>query len=291
MVECVKCKVLISNRNKSGLCRNCCENKDNAVHYNTVDEYNDRSIDDLNNGLITDSSALTEAKKNTSLNNLSVAGIMNLISIVNIPIVEKLNDIRDNLRPRVEQIESKVEHLEKEWLTQRKIINNHQKFLESLANKDRQCNLIITGVMEHENTSNDISPEERETPDSYENRKVTEIMNILLPEDLGDLVIERIGNPETARKPRPIRVKLKLSIIRNKICSNSKLLKDKHGFDKIYVKKETHPSIRKENARIYKLVKTEEERPENQGCNIFYGWKTRVVKKDDVIIDRFNPLF
>ena len=95
--------------------------------------------------------------------------------------------------------------------------------------------------MEHGNTSNDISSEERETPDSYENRKVPEILNIFLPEDRG---IERIGNPETARKPRPIRVKLKSPIIRNKICSNSKLLKDKHGFDKIYVKKETHPSIR-----------------------------------------------
>ena len=111
MVECVKCKVTISNRNKFGLCRNCYENKDNAVHYNAEDKYNDRSIDDLNNGLITDSS---EAMKNTSLNNLSVVGIMNLISIVNIPIVEKLNGIRDNLRPRVEQIMSKVEHLEKD---------------------------------------------------------------------------------------------------------------------------------------------------------------------------------
>ena len=76
MVECVKCKVPISNRNKSGLCRNCYENKDNAVHYNTEDEYNDRSIDDLNNGLITDSSELTEAMKNTSLNNVIIYALM-----------------------------------------------------------------------------------------------------------------------------------------------------------------------------------------------------------------------
>ena len=156
--------------------------------------------------------------------------------------------------------------------TQREIIYNHQKFLETLANKDRQCNIIVTGLAESENAESLLSDDRSE---------IVKIANTLLPgnEDANDMEIERLGKIETARNPRPIRVKFKSSVTRNKICANAKLLKNTEGYRKVYVKKGTHPAIRKENARIYKLVKDEKDRPENQGCNIFYDWKERVVKK------------
>ena len=57
------------------------------------------------------------------------------------------------------------------------------------------------------------------------------------------------------------------------------------------VKKDTHPAIRAECTRIYKLIKGEEDNPANVGSNILFDWKKRGVTKDGVIIDKFNPLF
>ena len=128
--------------------------------------------------------------------------------------------------------------------------------METLANKDRQCNIIVTGLAESENAESLLSDDRSE---------IVKIVNTLLPgnEDANDMEIERLGKIETARNPRPIRVKFKSSVTRNKICASAKLLKNKEGYRKVYVKKDTHHAIRKENARICKLVKDEKDRPEN----------------------------
>ena len=105
------------------------------------------------------------------------------------------------------------------------------------------------------------------------------------------MIIERFGDPEKARIPRPIRVKLENAKSRNEIGANAEVHKHKEGFGKVYVKKDVHPAIRVENVRIHKLIKHEKSRPENQGCNIVYDWKARVVKRGEVIIDWFNPNF
>ena len=47
----------------------------------------------------------------------------------------------------------KMERLGSETSTQREILLNHQIFLEKPSNKDRQCNLIITGVEEAEGSA------------------------------------------------------------------------------------------------------------------------------------------
>lgn len=58
---------------------------------------------------------------------------------------------------------------------------------------------------------------------------------------------------------------------RDAVLDKTKALKTSgKEYEKIYVKKDTHPSIRVEWRRLFDAQKTEKERPENIGCNILY---------------------
>ena len=184
---------------------------------------------------------------------------------------------------QVAEVTDKIEKIEQEIGPQRDAIRHHQKYLESIANKDRGKNLIITGVAELE--SEDII--------TIVNNVITHITpkcgNVAV--DAVEIEAVRLGNPETSRKPRPILVKLTNKVLRNEICKHSKTLININGFEKIYVKRDTHPALRKEHSRLHKLVKDERKKPENQGTNIVYDMKNGVVKRDDLVIDTYRPHF
>ena len=72
---------------------------------------------------------------------------------------------------------------------------------------------------------------------------------------------------------------------------NTKALKDIQGYKKIYIKRDTHPSIRKEHARLIKKEKAEKEKPGNVGIEIKYDRKRRVLLRAGDVIDKFNPSF
>ena len=59
-------------------------------------------------------------------------------------------------------------------------------------------------------------------------------------------------------------------------------------YSKIFIKKDTHPSIRAEWKRFRDAEKTEKERPENVGCNIYLNTRERQLYKDGKVIDRWN---
>ena len=60
-------------------------------------------------------------------------------------------------------------------------------------------------------------------------------------------------------------------------------------FKKIYIKKDIHPSIRKEWERLRSVEKTEKDRPENVGCVVRLDTQERKVYRDNVVIDSWNP--
>ena len=157
---------------------------------------------------------------------------------------------------------------------QQETIRQQQSFLEYIANKDRQGNLIITGLQESDKDD-----------EGLEN-----ILRTVAP-DIRHLEYnhKRLGNPETARSPRPILIE-RLNGSRNKrntLCGKSNTLKSKPEFKKVFMKKDTHPIFRKEHNRLKKVVWEEKQKPTNQGCNILYDIKKGVVTKDDIVIDRF----
>ena len=57
------------------------------------------------------------------------------------------------------------------------------------------------------------------------------------------------------------------------------------------MKKDQHPAIRKEAARLRAREKEEKEKPENVGADIVYDWKNRVLVRNGNVIDKFSPNF
>ena len=96
------------------------------------------------------------------------------------------------------------------------------------------------------------------------------------------------ANPE---RPRAILVQVASKSLRDSIVGCANTLKGKGPYKKVYLKKDIHPAIRKEEGRIRKRVYDEKNNPQNTGKVILYDRNKRVMLCDNVIIDRFGPNF
>jgi len=172
-------------------------------------------------------------------------------------------------------------------------IQQQQLFLENLDYEKRKCNLILTGVSE------DQELKEGETTAITDNDKVPLILKTIGQAEILIESITRLGKtptePGNHTRNRPIKLTLQNPMDRNKILAASKTLngfKDTNmSLSKIYIKKDTHPGIRREMKRLHDVVAAERRKPENRGRNVRYEWKDRVVKIDDHIIDTYQPTF
>ena len=74
--------------------------------------------------------------------------------------------------------------------------------------------------------------------------------------------IKRIGNEETARKPRPLLMQFKDDVPekRKKLLQNNKRLKDIENYDKVYIKPDQHPIFRKEHNRLRSVAYNERKK-------------------------------
>ncbi len=57
------------------------------------------------------------------------------------------------------------------------------------------------------------------------------------------------------------------------------------------MKKDVHPSVRKEWRRLPDVEAAEKAKPENVGCVIRLDTRERKVYKDDTVIDAWNAQF
>ena len=88
---------------------------------------------------------------------------------------------------------------------------------------------------------------------------------------------------------RPILVTVASKIIRDNILQKTRQLKDAGDeYNRVYVKKDVHPSIRKEWKRLFDAEKTEKERPENAGCVVHFDKRERKLYVDGNVIDSWN---
>ena len=62
-----------------------------------------------------------------------------------------------------------------------------------------------------------------------------------------------------------------------------------HKHIRLYIKKDSHPEVRKEWRRLKEVEEEEKKKPTNVGCNIHIDYKQRVLYKDTVIIDKWRP--
>ena len=155
-------------------------------------------------------------------------------------------------------------------------IAKQQAYIERLDRKERECNLVILGVPEGNESF------EGATNDPDKVKKVWEAAQITC----GVKSIRRLGNPDRDRRPMLVEVYSKTD--RDAAYHKAKSLKEKDRYKKVFIKKDTHPSVRAEWTRLHEVVKIEKDRPENAGCSISLDYKERKVYKDGVVIDKWS---
>ena len=196
-----------------------------------------------------------------------------------------LQEIR-SLKKELEQIKTiknEVNSLSSKLDQAFTIINQQQMFMESIDARERQRKIIVTGVSE------DV--------DRLENSDETKVKSILNeagytePFEVSNWEIRRLGREDDRRK-RPILIVVEDQTKRNAIIGKAKNLKEKPApFSTIYIKKDVHPAVRKELARLRKREREEKDRPENQGINIQFDNQRRVLLRDGEVIDRYIPTY
>lgn len=196
-----------------------------------------------------------------------------------------LDEIRDmkKILNEVTTLKHEVTKLSEKVDDAYKIIHQQQMFLETLDNRDRRRNLVITGVSEN--------ADENGATDVEKVQKVLEAAGYSDPVDPARWTVKRLGQ-QNERNKRPIHIAVDDQKQRDNILRCAKNLKNASDYmSRVYIKKDVHPAIRKETARLRKREQEEKDRPENVGVNITYDWKNRVLLRDGVVIDRFVPRF
>ena len=216
-------------------------------------------------------------------------GTLNAIQQKLVGVEEKMGNIEERLKDheaRINILESRPIHsavpsVEQDFLV--KSMAQHQRYLESLEAEKRSCNVIITGLSEDDCVI-------AEQTISDDKSKVQELINLLQAE-ASPVEVMRLGN-DRARTPRAIKVEFNSKTQRDNLLSKSSALNDMlPPLNKIYIKKDVHPRIRKEHKRLKEVVKAEKYKPENASLNVRYDYDSRVVMVGDTVVDGFTPNF
>jgi len=200
----------------------------------------------------------------------------------------------DNIRKEITELKNGNQDTETDFRYIFHSLQQHEKFLESLDYEKRKCNIIALGIPEE----NPLISENVTAINDAE--KVAMVLSKLKKSEVEIASITRLGDKITQRngqspRSRPIKIALKFAEDRKTVLDVSKSLKDyettNKPLSKIFLKKDTHPAIRREMNRIRDVVRIERSKPENYGHNVWYDWNSRDIKVDDRVIDTYKPNF
>lgn len=197
-------------------------------------------------------------------------------------LVKEVGDLRSAVTAPDSGINKRFDDLQSQVNKQAQIIASQQRYLEILDRKERESNLILTGV-----------PDENEaleggTSDEVKLKKVWSKVGIT--EEIKEH--RRLGKRDDNNRRRPILVTVASRQGRDKILEKAKRLKEAEGeYRRIYIKKDLHPSVRGEWRRLRQAEQTEQQRPENVGCTVRLDIRERKLYKDGIVIDAWNPPF
>jgi hypothetical protein len=103
--------------------------------------------------------------------------------------------------------------------------------------------------------------------------------------------MKRLGKND-GEHPRAMLVEFPSWEIRKEVLEKAKHLKTQKKHEelkKVFLKRDQHPVWRKEESRLRRVVKEERQKPANEGVNIEYKAKEKIVTRDGLTIDRFQP--
>ena len=173
--------------------------------------------------------------------------------------------------------------LKNEYDILKETVQFQQRTLERLDAKERSTNVVLMGIEEDKEL-------EGSTTDMEKCKKVFSQIEC----DAENVVeVKRLGKETDARKKRPLLVVLNTSKNRDEVLTSSSKLKEKAPvvYKDIYIKKDLHPAVRREWGRLHEVKTTEQNRPENAGCQIVLDFKKREVTRDGVVIDKWSPTY
>lgn len=196
-------------------------------------------------------------------------------------LVSEVTELKNVINSPDSVINKRFATLQTQIDKQAEVISRQQRFLEIVDRKERETNVIVTGVPD-ENESLDGATTERD--------KINKIWSkIGVEEEVKSY--RRLGNRDemTGNRRRAILVTFTSRTSRDKVLEKAKQLKEAGEiYSKIYVKKDVHPNIRKEWKRLWEAEKSEKERPENVGCVIQFNTRERKLYRDGVVIDSWK---
>lgn len=201
-------------------------------------------------------------------------------------LMNELTDLRKTIATRDSSTLKKISELQSQVNKQAEILEKQQRFLENIDRKERECNLVITGVPdEHESL-------EGATSDAEKIKKLWEKVGVTTEVSAARRLGKNVNNnSDGTPRRRPILLTVASRRERDIVLEKAKTLKSINNvYSRIYIKKDVHPSIRNEWRRLRDAEKTEKERPENIGCNIHLNTRERKLYKDGEVIDNWSLL-
>lgn len=202
-------------------------------------------------------------------------------------LVKAIDALRNTISSQNMVLQKNYEELKARVDKQGQIIEKQQQYLEHLDRKEREGNIVILGV-----------PDEQESLDGAvtDEEKLNKIWLAVGVDGvarehrrLGSSVGQASGGPPRAR---PILVTLADKGQRATILNNASRLKGSgDNLNRIYIKKDVHPSVRREWRRLREVEAAEKAKPENVGCVIRLDTRERRVYKDDTVIDTWSAQF
>ena len=150
-----------------------------------------------------------------------------------------LQKILDELRAmRAERAADRAEMttLKQQYSVLQDTVAQQQRYLEYADSRDKECNVIITGVPEDTTLDGATTDED----------KVGKVLAVIETDNM-PVSVSRLGVRNSGRC-RPILVKTPSKEGRSIVLANTKKLKEADQcYGRVYVKKDIHPSIRKES--------------------------------------------
>ena len=320
------CNNQLGNNNQSGFCRSCAQKKNNPRSAKTVTDFNDGSIysaDELSMELL-----------NSPITELTLGGMINVIHLLQKPLVEQMSKMDDDVKGltlRLDALEAKSATVEGSLQTKtteiadiktklttsqtieaqhnelRKVIDNHQRYLEKTDSYRRESNVVVFGFEESENDVEKIGEMFRSVgcvdivpgkvkrlgkpPDNTASETPTAGNGHETPEVTPEVTVEGGNNAPPRPRIRPLLVTLKSEIEKKTILGNCSKLKGNELYKTVFVKKDQTPQERKEWARLRTVVAREKDRPENQGSQVKLDYRRRCVMVGDRVIERGNFRF
>lgn len=240
----------------------------------------------------TDVNKMTNAQLKTALNTLlasrdAAAEQANNVLLTEIrelrQQVADLQNIRQEMQGQCKRLDDALQDQSCKLDDAFTIISNQQRFLEAMDGRERRRNMVITGLPE--------DTDEIGATDDEKVCKVIEATGYRGTINPAGWELKRLGEQDE-RKRRPLLIVMEDGRVRNDIVKGGKNLKSREGpLSRVYLKKDVHPVIRKEVARLRQREREEKDKQANAGREVRYDWQRRVLLLDGKVIDRFCPYF